>query len=135
MPDFVMTHGLDDRPAPQIIYGQLFEVTLQMTFDLALGLGDEAQAGAIPQQRGEGADAERACIPEWVQDAGTRAQFLEPGFAPGQMIRFFPRRVEHEFADFGVTREQGLRVVQGLCGHLAGVVHAHEGRGFAPDFG
>ena len=39
--------------------------------------------------------------------------------------------MEHEFADFRVTGEQGLGVVQRLRGYLAGMVHAHQGCGFA----
>ena len=46
------------------------------------------------------------------------------------MIGLFARGVEHEFADFRVAGEQRLGVVQGLGGHLAGMVHAHQGRGF-----
>ena len=32
---------------------------------------------------------------------------------------------------FGVPGEQGLRVIEGLGGHLAGMIHPHQGRGFA----
>ena len=51
------------------------------------------------------------------------------------MIGFLAGRVEHEFPDFRVTREQGLGVIQRLGGHLAGMVHAHQGGGFAPVLG
>ena len=39
--------------------------------------------------------------------------------------------MEHEFAHFGVPGEQGLRVIEGLGGHLASMIHAHQGRRFA----
>ena len=56
---------------------------------------------------------------------------LEPGFAPGEVIGLFACRIQHEFADFRVAGEHGLGVVQRLGGHLAGMIHAHQGRGLA----
>lgn len=135
VPDFVVAHGLDDGPASKIFGRQLFEMTLEMAFDLAFGLGHEPQAGTVPEQCGKRADAERTRVPEGVQHAGSATQFLEPGFTPGEVIRFFARRIEHEFPDFRVARKQGLGVVQRLGGHLARMVYAHEGRGFAPVVG
>ena len=135
MPDFVVAHGLDNGPASKIFGRQLIEVTLEMTFDLALSLGDEAQAGAVPEQCGERADAEGSRIPEGVEYAGSATQFLEPGFAPGEVIGFIARRVEHEFPDLGISREQCLGVVERLGGHLARMIHAHEGRGLPPGLG
>ena len=135
MPDFVVAHGLDDSPAAQVVGRQSFEVTLQMTFDLALGFGHEPQAGTVPEQCGERADAEGSRIPQGVEHARAAAQLLEPGFAPGEMIGFVAGRVEHEFPDFRVTREQGLGVVKRLRGHLPGVIDPHQGGGFAPVLG
>src|SRR5687767_14830643 len=48
MSDFVVAHGLDNGPAAQVVGRQLFEVALQMTFHLALGLGHEPQARPVP---------------------------------------------------------------------------------------
>ena len=101
-----------------------------MTFDLAFGFGDEAEAGPVAQQGGEGADAERSGIPEWIEEAGPAAELLEPGFAPGEVVGLLARRMQQEFADFGVAREQRLGVVQGLGGDLAGMVDAHQRGGF-----
>ena len=47
------------------------------------------------------------------------------------MVGLLARRMEHEFAHFGVPGEQGLRVIEGLGGYLAGMIHPHQGRGFA----
>ena len=58
VPGFVMAHGLDDRPAALVFGWQLIEMTLQVAFDLAFGLGDEPQAGAVAEQGGEGANSE-----------------------------------------------------------------------------
>ena len=135
VPDFVVAHGLDDGPAAKIVGGQLFEMALEMTFDLALGLGHEPQAGAVSEQRGKGADAERSRIPKGVEHAGSATEFLEPRFAPGEVVGFLAGGVEHELPDFGVAREQGLGVIQGLGGDLAGMIDAHQGRGFAPGVG
>ena len=54
---FVVTHGLDDSPAAPVVGRQSLEVALQVTLDLAFGLGHEPQTGAISEHRREGADA------------------------------------------------------------------------------
>jgi hypothetical protein len=135
VPDFVMTHGLDDSPASQVFGRQLFEMTLQMALDLALGFGHEPQAGTVPEQCGKRPNAEGTRVPQGIEYARAGAQLLEPGLAPGEMIGFLAGGVEHEFPDFGVTREQGLSVIQRLRGHLPGVIYAHESAGFAPGVG
>src|SRR5690349_15878209 len=120
VPNFVVAHGLDDGPAAEIFGRQLFEMALQMAFDLALGFGHEPEARTVSEQRREGADAEGSRIPERVEHAGSAAQLLEPGFAPGEMVGLLASRAEHEFPDFGVAREQRLGVVQRLRGHFPG---------------
>ena len=114
---------------------QPVEMALEMAFDLALGLRDEPQTGLVAEHCGERADAERSGIPERIQHAGPGAELLEPGLAPGEVIGLLARRMEHEFADFGVAGEQGLGVIQGLGGDLAGMIHPHQGRGFAAVLG
>ena len=106
-----------------------------MAFDLPLGFGHETKAGAIAEQSRERADAERSCIPERIQHAGSGAELFQPGLAPGQVVGLLASRMEHEFAHFGVPGEQGLRVIERLGGHLAGMIHPHQGRGFAPVVG
>ena len=59
MPDLVMTHGLDDGATALVALRQSIEMTLQVTFDLPFGLGDETEAGPVTQHRRQGADAER----------------------------------------------------------------------------
>ena len=49
---------IDDGTAAEVGIRQQVEMTLQMTFDLAFGLGDEAQAGTIAQHGCDGPDAE-----------------------------------------------------------------------------
>ncbi len=132
MTSFVVAHGLDDGAAALIIGRQSIEMALQMTFHLSLGLGYEPQAGAVAEQRGERADAKGAGIPERIEHAGAGPQLLEPGLAPGEMIGFLAGGVKHEISDIRVPREQGLRMVERLGGHLAGVVDPHEGGRLSP---
>ena len=47
MPHLVMAHGIDDGATALVARRQSFEMTLQVTLDLALGLGDEAEAGPV----------------------------------------------------------------------------------------
>jgi hypothetical protein len=60
---------------------------------------------------------------------------VETGLAPSEMIGLLASGADHEFADFRVPGEQRLGVIQGLRGHLAGMVHAHQGGGFPPFVG
>ena len=68
-------------------------MTFEMPFDLPLGLGDEAEAGAVADKAGERADGERAGIPERIQQAGAGAELLEAGLAPGEVIGLLAGRL------------------------------------------
>ena len=50
------------------------EVLVEMPLDLPLGLGDEAEAGAIAGERRERADREGAGVPEGIQQARARVR-------------------------------------------------------------
>ncbi len=43
MRDLVVAHRLDDRAAARIVGRQARQMLIEMTFDLSLGLGDEAR--------------------------------------------------------------------------------------------
>jgi hypothetical protein len=58
MVDLIMAHGLDDGATALIGGRQLIEMAFEVAFDLSLGLRNEPKAGAIPQYRGQGSDAE-----------------------------------------------------------------------------
>ena len=60
----------------------------QVALDLALGLGDEAQAELIAQHAGGRTDGEGAEVPDRVQAARVRAELGQARLAPGQMIAF-----------------------------------------------
>ena len=131
MPDFVVAHGLDDGPAAQVVGWKALEMPFEMAFDLPLRFRHEPEAGAIAEQSREGADPERSCIPERVKYAGSGAELFQTGLAPGQVVGLLASSMEHEFAHFGIPGEQGLRVIERLGGYLAGMIHPHQGCGFA----
>ena len=106
-----------------------------MTFDLAFGLGHETQAGLSPSSAARAPMPKEPAYHRGLSTLGRAPSSLSRVFAPGEVIGLFARGMEHEIADFRVAREQGLRVIQGLGGDLAGMVHAHQGRGFAPVVG
>jgi len=134
MASLVVAHGLDDGATAQVTTWQTIQVALQVTFDLSLRFGHETEAGLVSQQRGERADAEGTGIPKGLQQTGSTAQFLQPRLAPCEVIGLFARGVQHELPYFRVPGEHGLSVIEGLGGYLAGVVDAHQRRGFAPVF-
>ena len=103
-----------------------------MAFDLPLGFRHEPEAHAIAEQSREGADREGSRIPERIEHAGARRRALSAGSRTRPGGRSSSRRHGAEFAYFVAPREQGLRVVEGLGGYLAGMIHPHQGRGFAP---
>src|SRR4051812_44218350 len=101
-----------------------------MTFYLALGLADEPETHAVAEGRSHGADGERARVPQWIEEARSRLQLRQAGLAPGEMVSFLTSRLhQHHAGRFG-SGDEGLAVIEGLRGHLAGVVHSHEGAGF-----
>ena len=56
---FVVLHLRDDRARRGVVGRQPLEVAVEMLFDLALGLDDEAQAGASPAHRRPGRSRRR----------------------------------------------------------------------------
>src|SRR6476661_5988815 len=114
--DLVVAHRLDDGATSLVVGRQPFEMALEMAFHLPLSFGHEAEARLVAEQCRERADAERAGIPEWIENAGSRAEFAQPRLAPGEVVGLFAGGVEHEFADFRIPGEQRLRVVQRLRG-------------------
>jgi hypothetical protein len=59
-------------------------------------------------------------------------QLAQPGLAPGQVVGFLARRLQQELPGRLGSGDERLAVIQGLGGHLAGVVDPHEGGRRAP---
>jgi hypothetical protein len=112
---FVRTHLLHDRARASVRLRQAMQMSFEMLDHLSLGLGDEAEAGAIARQSRERADRKRSRIPQRVEQAGATAQLLDPARAPGEMVGFLTRR----FAERGLGRRAGrygsLSLVEGLA--------------------
>src|SRR5690606_35025915 len=73
----VRLHLLEDAPAAFIVAWQALQMAIQVCLHLALGLDHEAQAQAVADQTGRGADGEGAGIPERIEQAGAVAQLLQ----------------------------------------------------------
>jgi hypothetical protein len=131
MSRLVMPHGLDNGATANIGARQSVEMAAEMPFHLSFSLGDEAKTGPVAYQSGQGSDAERARVPQWFEQAGPTPQFLETRFAPGKVIGLLARGIQHEIADFRVAGKHGLGVIQGLGGHLTGMIDAHQCGGLA----
>ena len=123
---FVAAHLFQHRAGLGVCCRQLVQVLVQMAADLILGSRDEAQAQAIADQAGTGADPEGEAIEQRIEQARTLTQGADALLAPGQVIDLFVGRLLHFFAHFRQLGGQRLTLVQRLGADLAGVVDAHE---------
>jgi hypothetical protein len=58
MAQFVCAHGLDDRATALVLFGQLFEVSVEVSTDLLLGFLDEAEAPLVTGSARQGSDCD-----------------------------------------------------------------------------
>ncbi len=128
---FIGSHCLKYGTATGIISWESREVRIEMAFHLSFCFDDKAEAGAIAEQRGRGADRERAGVPQRIQQTRVGLELLQTSLAPGQMIGFFLGGFEKKLTRCSGTSDQGLAVVERLGGDFTGVVYPHEGGGFA----
>jgi hypothetical protein len=135
MAGLVVAHLRDDRTTLRIGHRQPLDVRGQMLFDLALGLDDEAEVGAIAGDAGRQADRERSRIPERIQKRRSRAELGQPLLRPRQMVLLVPGRGSVARADVGVARDDRLRCVQRLRADFACMVDTHQTCGVVPFMG
>src|SRR2546430_17283630 len=95
MRDLLRPHGLKYRTAASVACRESVEVILEVPLDLTLGLGHEPQAGAIPQQRGGGADGEGSGVPERIEETRPRAELLQARLPPREGTGFGARCGPH----------------------------------------
>src|SRR5262245_11326656 len=100
-----------------------------MIDDLSFGLGEKTEIPAIPDQAGDRADSERTGVPHRIQSAGVAVELLQPRLRPGQMIVFFVGRLRKFLLNIGVTRSQGLSLIERLRTYLSTVIHSHQPAG------
>src|SRR5678815_436674 len=67
MPRFVRPHRLDERASTGIPGRKALEVPGEMLFDLPFGFREESQVPAIAVRSGDGADGERAGVPDGIE--------------------------------------------------------------------
>ena len=132
MDDFVVPHGLEDRPAPGVGLRQSTEVVVDVAVHLALGLGHEAEADAVTEAGRHGTDGEGSGVPQRPEQAGPGIEFAEALLAPGEVVGFLAGGLEQHVAEFRGPGERRLAMVERLGGHFSGMVDPHERRGFAP---
>ena len=99
-----------------------------MRLDLAFGLHHEAQADRIPDPGRYGAHHIGARVPQGIQDARLRTQFVQALRAPGQVVFFFLAGFFELRAQLRRVGETGLRIVQRLGAHFADMIHTHQAR-------
>jgi hypothetical protein len=132
VPRLVVAHLVDDRAASRIGRRQAVDVRRQMLLDLPLGLDDEAEVRRVAREPGGEPDAERARVPEWIQQRRARGKIGEALLRPCEMIFFLARGFGEARADLRIARDQRLRRVERLRADLPGVIDAHESGGVTP---
>ena len=124
---FIVCHLFEYGAAAVIRRCEPQKMPAQMSLDLPLGFGDEAQAGPVAaQETCRRAYRERTHVPERIQKAGASVELGQALLAPGEVIRFFPGRMLHRVRDLGSAGGKRLTVVKRLRRDLARVIHAHE---------
>ena len=68
------------------MFGQAFQVRLQMRLNLTLCLHHKAKADPVTDRRSGRADGIAADIPEWIQQGRRRIQLAQAICAPAQMV-------------------------------------------------
>jgi hypothetical protein len=99
---------------------------------LPLRLCDEAETGAVAGEPGEGADRERACIPQRIEQAGPATQLVDARCAPGEMVGFLAGRLHQCRLGRRAGGYSRLPLVQRLGRDLTGMIHPHQGSGVSP---
>ena len=97
-----------------------------MLLDLAFGLHHEAQADLIADSPGHPADAERAGVPEGIQEAGAGVELSQAVLRPREVVCFFARRFMETFAQRWVASGEELCVVQSLRTNFADMIDSHQ---------
>src|SRR3989338_8489967 len=98
---FVLAHLIENRPALFIGRRQLFEVPIQVFYDLALGFGDKSQTPLFTRQSGCRADSKGACVPERIEITRVRAELAEALGSPGKVVVLLGRGLFHLVAHVG----------------------------------
>ena len=112
------------------------EVPVQMPLDLALGLGHEAEAGAIAPQAAAAPTAKEPAYQSGLSRLGRAPSSCSRVSHHARWSDSARAACAEQRARAGARAMSGLAVIQGLGGELAGVVDAHErGAGAALGFG
>lgn len=97
-----------------------------MSFDLALGLGDKAQAHPVAGAARQHTQHEASGVPERVEQAPSAVQFSNSLCTPGEMILFFRRGLEKVIPRTCGTSHHRLAAVERLRRDFSRVVDTHK---------
>ena len=126
MARFVFLHLLHDGLRGRVGRRQLFQMRMQVLFNLTFGLDHEAQAHRIASTRRQQPERERAGVPERVQQARVRVEFPQPLLGPRKVIGLLARGVRELSSQCWVARSERLGAVQRLRAHLADMIDTHQ---------
>src|SRR3546814_4903385 len=108
----VLAHLLENGAGFVVACRELARMLVQVLADLIFSSSDEAQADAIADQTGRGADPERQPVEKRIEHAGAAAQLADALFTPGQMVDFLIRRLFHRPTYLREASRQGLALVR-----------------------
>ena len=123
---FLIAQLFNDGSTTRIFRRQIIEVAFEVLNDLALGLGDEAQAPLITENAAHRTNRVSTGVPEGTEFAWFFAEFLDALLTPRKVIVLLGGRFLHLLFDTRVPGNRGMTLVQGLRRYLAGVIDAHE---------
>ena len=126
MMDLVGLHPFQDRAALLIMGRDLGQMVVEMILDLTFGLDHEAETPFVARQTRQRAQREGAGIPERIEQALAVAEFLQPLFAPGQMVVLLLGRALQTLTGLGQLGGERLALIERLGTDLARVVDAHQ---------
>lgn len=125
---FLIPHLLDNCATLRVLRRQAIQVAVEVSADLSLGLGYEAQAPSVAKRAAGRTNCEGAGVPEGTELADVLTKLIYTLLAPREMIELLIRGTLHLCFDILVARNRGVALVEGLRGHFARVINPHQAR-------
>ena len=99
-------HSPEEGAAAMIAVRKSRQMIVEVFHYLALGLDDESQAPPIARKSRCGADGQRTGVPERVEPARCRTEFLEARATPDEVVVLFASRLLHRLPGLAIARYQ-----------------------------
>ena len=126
MTGFVKAHLSNNGSRLQILRWQLVQVPSEVLLDLALGFTQKSQADPVTHPGRGGSHHKCPDKPQRIKERRARAELVEPGAGPGQVVSLLMRCLAQQLAHGGVPRKQRLSFIERLGADLTHMIHTHQ---------